>query len=449
LLAKLLPLRFNANISSNNVEKIILIVLFLITTLLYIPTFFNDWQMDWDDQWAILGNPFILNPNIDSLKTLFTTFYYEQYAPFNVLFYFVLFKLFGFNAGVFHAACLMIHLANVALVYKIVRELLQNLRSHYSIMRVLSFAFFTSLIFAIHPLQVESVAWNSASKIVLYAFCYLICVLLYLKQIKVKRTNSVIYKIYISLLFIIALGFKEQAIILPFTFFAIDYVFGRIRFPNYPLNSRIILEKLPYIIIALAYWAFSAQFEVGSLVLKDSYALQERLLFGMQSMCEYVFRYLAPVKLFYFYPFPYEKGGIPNLSIYSNVIFFIIIIIFFIYNFKRKNKIFVFGFLFFLINISLVLHIIPVPRRFITADRYMYISIIGASISFWWIILYILKKSPQLKIPVYSLVVIYCLFLSIKTVNRVGDWKNSRTLKENVNELINNKLEKGKEEDMK
>ena len=82
----------------------------------------------------------------------------------NTLAYVVIHKLFGFNAMAFHAIFLVFHIFNALLVFYILKDIIKTVKPEFKSNRILFYAAFVALIFAIHPLQVESVAWISASK---------------------------------------------------------------------------------------------------------------------------------------------------------------------------------------------------------------------------------------------------------------------------------------------
>src|SRR5699024_10199684 len=99
-----------------------------------------------------------------------------------------------------------------------------------------------------------------------------------------------------------------------------------------------------------------------------SYPLYQRILFGMHSISEYLFRFLAPVKLYYFYFFPIKSGDSLPWYYWGYLLILLCVGLFVVHHYRRNNKLVLFGLLFFVINVLLVLHIIPMPREMITAD---------------------------------------------------------------------------------
>ncbi|REG81501.1 hypothetical protein C8N25_1265 [Algoriphagus antarcticus] len=188
--------------------------------------------------------------------------------------------------------------------------------------------------------------------------------------------------------------------------------------------------------MALGFWYFSWTNNIGT-INPDGYPLYQRAVFGFYSFTEYIFRFLAPVKLYFFHPFPIGLGEQLPLYLYGNIAL-VGIVGYFVWDMYRKgNKLVLVGFLFFLINLLLVLHIIPLPRTVITADRYMYLSIIGiAMVLIWQVDLWLTSLPTTGKTMLLVLGFAWFTFLGVHTYIRTADWKDSETANGNVNEII-------------
>jgi hypothetical protein len=165
-----------------------------------------------------------------------------------------------------------------------------------------------------------------------------------------------------------------------------DYVFGRFKDLTWKntLTSRVLLEKTPFFLLALAFWYFSWINNTVGINHDVEYPFYQRFIFGMHSFVEYIFRFLAPAKLYFFHPFPISPGESLPLYYWGYLVLVGIIGYFVWDNYRKGNQLVVFGFLFFLINLLLVLHIIPLPRPVISADRYMYLSMAGIALVLVW-----------------------------------------------------------------
>jgi hypothetical protein len=201
----------------------------------------------------------------------------------------------------------------------------------------------------------------------------------------------------------------------------------------------VLLEKIPFFLIALSLWYFSTQNNLGVLDKPNALPVDQRMLIGTHSFMEYIFRFLAPVKLYYMYYLPIKLGEqLPLVYWFYPIL--VLIVGYFIYtNYQKGNRLVIFGFLFFLVNLLLVLHIIPMPRKMVTADRYMYLSIIGVALILGWMILYSIKKMPALKRWMPILLAGYFMYLGVHSFYRTTQWRDSENMKHNVKELINNR----------
>ena len=420
----------------HNNLKYLPLLLALITVIVFLPTFANGFQRGWDDTWQVLENPFVLDASLDNLMYHFTDFYRGQYSPINTLVYLAIYKLFGFSAMAFHATFLMFHIFNVWLVFYILKDIIATVKQEYNSKRIHLYAACIALIFAIHPMQVESVAWVSASKVIMYSFFFFAGTWCYIRYI---HSTKVIWLVAVAILYALSFGSKEQAIILPLNLLVFDYIYGRfkpLKLHISLIKKRVLLEKLPFFVMALGFWYFSSLFNLGNISGDNAFPFYQRLLMGAYSIMEYIFRTIAPVKLYFFHSFPITKGEALPLFYWGYLLLIAITGAFIWDQYKKKNRLVVFGFLFFIINLLLVIHILPLPRTYITADRFMYISIIGMAIIMVWFIETAFINYKTYKKQIAVVLTLYFIFLSIHTFSRTQVWKDTGTMKKNVNELI-------------
>src|SRR5690606_17798844 len=149
--------------------------------LSFYPSLFSDFQMEWDDQWMVFQNPMLTYSTIGDFWYSFIYFFHGQYSPLNQLYYYGIYILAGFDPTAYHLGSLIIHVVNSILVYRLIFGLSSIISDQSNTNRKVGFALASALIFAIHPLQVESVAWISASKVLLYTTFTLLGMLSYLR----------------------------------------------------------------------------------------------------------------------------------------------------------------------------------------------------------------------------------------------------------------------------
>lgn len=163
------------------------------------------------------------------------------------------------------------------------------------------------------------------------------------------------------------------------------------------------------------------------------YTLPQRIAFMGYSLSEYLQKILFPVNLMYIYPYPMAAGD--SLPVRFWIYPFILpIIVFLLWHF-RKERIFIFGSLFFLIQLSFFLHIIPLPRFAITADRYLYMASLGFFISLVWYAYSWFEKLNKRKL-LFLLFFLCFIGEGIYSYQYCKKWDNDRILKSEMNKLL-------------
>lgn len=393
-----------------------------VIVLVYHSVFSHNFQLCWDDQWQVINTMTPGGLSIENLHTIFCSILNGQYSPINQLYYTVLYTLFGYSSTAFHVGNLLFHLLNAFLVYILVRFFTRDF-----FLREKSYwiSFMAALLFAVHPVQVETVCWISASKIVLSSFFYLLAIILYLQYFYSSKWGYLLGSVCSCF---ISMGCKEQAIILGACLLLIDAILLKRNMRSWTVYA----EKLLFIIPAIAFFIVTqiANQDTGQETI--GYSILDRLIFFFYSLFKYLLMSLFPFKLSYLYPFPFQVGEkIPVLLwIYPFVILFISYLIFI----NRTKKLLVFCVLFFLLHLLPVLHVLPLPRYVITADRYLYLPYIAFAIGISVLIAYLYERRG--KWILYASF-IYYLYLGIYATQYAYKWKNSDTLKEHFKELLN------------
>jgi hypothetical protein len=411
------------------------IFIVIITIGVYFLSLFNGFQMLWDDQWMVYNSYTSIPLNVKNVYKIFSEYYGGQYGPVNQLYYCLIYKISGYDPFWFHLGSLTLHVLNAILVYNFTYRILCVLLEQCDNTKILRVTFFATLLFAIHPFNVESVSWISSSKVVLFAFFYLISLKCYIDFIHSKKLWSYIQAI---LFFLLSFFSKEQAIILPLSLLIIDYVFKR----NL-LSSAVWIEKLAFFILAIIFGLITIQSQnsIGGGVLSDSenYQIHYNIAFGFYSLFQYVLKCVAPVNLSYLYPFPILQGSALPYKYWMPMLNFILLLPFSKYFLQYRWAIFCVAF--FTSNLLLVLHIIPMARIMIIADRYVYLSSIAVFIAISIGLNYISELSRNMRRISLILAFSYIAFLLHGTYNRAIRWENDESLKKDLNEFIKNKDE--------
>jgi hypothetical protein len=417
-------------------------VLAVATFAVYCPILFNDFLFYWDDQWVVMNRYTESGLSFWSIQQILSEYYHGQYAPFNELMYLLLYSAFGYTPFWFHLASLLLHIACVCLVCRIVCRLL-FLRTGTKDNKYRLIAFITALIFAIHPVNVESIAWVSASKVPVYSIFYLLACNAFISFIEKGKIK---YYIYTLLLFVCSFFGKEQAVTFPVCALIIVLILNNDRLKGMKLKRlNFLWTLLPFFLLALyfGYVTMRSQAVTGAGMLSNAvtYPLWQRFFFGCYSLFEYLLKSVFPFKLSYIYPFPSVVGApLPSWLLFYPCL--LAIIITGLWKFLR-HPVIMYGLLFFVIHIAVTLHIIPLSRFAIVADRYAYLSCIGTAfvISFGIVTVWERVKG-KVRILFWTVLSAYLLFMGVYAHARTYIWHDTDSLKKELRE----KLELRKEE---
>lgn len=400
-----------------------LLLIILLTAFVYSPTFENDF-VDWDDDWYVEFNTSIIEGNvsgmfsidlIDVLEASFdenkrkeldqTSLIAGNYHPLTVYSLYLNYLMGGMNPFAYQLTNILLHLLNVMLVFFLLRRFLPDKQ-----LGVL----FGTVLFAIHPMHVESVSWISERKDLLYSTFFLTGLITYW-EFRIKK--QLIYYFLTIFLFLASCLSKPAAVVFPLLIILIDLYLDK------KLISKSILRYLPFFLISLLFGliTISAQSFYGAIGQIDHLSLMEKIILAGNSIMLYLFKFLFPINQSIFYPYPI------SLSINEYASFALVLILLFsAYKVYKKHTLFVFGFFFFMINLILVLQVIGVGSAMI-AERYTYIPYIGLSIIFGLLIetafIKINNKLLFLFIPL-----LFISSFSYSSYNRVKTWKNTETL---------------------
>ena len=377
----------------------------------FAPAVKNDF-INWDDPGYVTENAYINHVSLANIKALLTTSFVGTYQPVANLTYLLEHHFFGSNASFYHATNILLHFFNCILVFWLVMLLDGNILV----------SLVTALLFGLHPLRVESVAWISERKDVLYSFFFLWALVDYCRYI---RDKSVKYYYRSFFLFLLSLGSKAMAATLPLVFFAVDYLLKR-RF-----NKKIILEKAPFFIFAFLFGLIAVFAQGRSLKLGhgEPFVILRQLSAPFYGTMMYLYKTVFPVNLSLIYPYPPQNAGFYLVCLISAIfILFVAGAVIFSKRFTRKVN---FAFLFALITILPVLQFIPIGTV-IMADRYTYLPSIGicyiASAGFFY--LYNMKHRYMPLVKTVQIIflagIVAALFLM--TYNRTQAWKDSITI---------------------
>lgn len=385
----------------------------VLTAIAYYPALYGGFA--WDDGSYILRNHLVKDISLKTLKATFTGFSISNYHPLTILSYAWEYFFFGLNPLPYHGVNIVLHLANCLFVFFFL----------FSLTRSLPAAFITGLLFGIHPLHVESVAWISGRKDLLYTLFFFGGLLSYLSYIRERRPR---YYIYALVLFIMSLMAKSMAMSFPIVLLLVDYYEGRRD------AARMIKEKIPFFALSLIFGVLALMSQHDAMQVKTAYSFLRGAFIASHGLIFYIVKMFVPVNLMPLYHYPYGHSGfLPLEYVLAPAVIVILAVI--VYRSTRYTKKILWGTGFYLATIFPAIQLIPVGHAR-AADRYTYVPLIGiffiAGIFLVWIGKKLLVKNAFLRAFSLCLAGLAVVLLMCLTSAQTGVWKNDRTLWEYI-----------------
>ena len=394
--------------------------------------------VDWDDPTYVTENPYLNPANSENLNALMRSVVSLNYHPLTMA------TLWwnAANSGIesarsYIAFNIVFHAINTALVFFFALALSK---------RNVLIALVTALGFGLHPMHVESVAWVSERKDVLYVFFFLLAALAYLKHLGKGKIG--LWWGLALIAFLLSCLSKAMAVSLVPILFLLDYWQGRKL-----LSLGSILEKIPFIALAILfglialdvqdggsfYGAFGMVEKNDALADFEVFSFFQRLKFAGYGFMMYIVKLFLPFNLSAFYPYPnldVVKQGNESGVYLLGLVFTLAVGAWSLWN-ARKNKIYLFGFGFYLFSIALVLQVISVGAV-IMADRYTYLPYVGLFFMLGYGLDALIRRVPSSKYVVWGVIAGLNVFFMLRTREQVDIWQDHDTLWTNVIKLYPN-----------
>jgi len=332
--------------------------------------------------------------------------------PLTWLSFMLSYDLYGPSPGMHHSISLIIHIINSLLLFIVLRRMTGTLwRS----------AFVASL-FALHPLNVESVAWVTQRPNILSTFFWMLTLLAY--SYYTNRPLLIRY-LLVVLTFVLGLMAKPMLITLPFVLLLLDYwPLKRLRFP---LSQKallfLILEKIPLIAISMGS-VFITIKNIGDIVSTATVPVKLRIANALVSYVGYIWKMIWPHNLSVYYPYP---SDIPAWK-FAGAGFLLVCLSVFIILILRKQPYLTVGWLWFLGTLVPVIGLVQTGLQPALADRYAYVSFIGLFIMLAWGIPEVLRGWQKSKIVLGIFSIVFLIVLMMTTWLQLRYWTNSVTL---------------------
>ena len=347
----------------------------------------------------------------NGLVSAFTSPVGGFWMPLTVLSHMADCRLFGLNPLAHHAVNLAFHLVNILLLFGLFRKMTGSTwRSA-----------FVAALFALHPLNVESVAWIAERKNLLCTFFWLLSTWAYVGY---ARRPSLWQYLATAVLILCAMMSKPMAVTLPFVLLLLDYwPLKRMSLASF---GRVFLEKVPLLVCSVVFGllTFKTQAAAGAIVSGPAYSLIDRLSYAVVNYVLYIDKAIWPADLAVLYPMWTTAVSLRALLICLVLLVFVTVAV------LRRCVRFPYlavGWLWYLGTLLPVVGIVLVGYHSI-ADRFTYVPLIGIFVMISWGVADFVEEAPRSRPSAVALVLVVLAALGWMSRVQIGYWRDSISL---------------------
>lgn len=427
-------------------KKLLISLLLILSTLLIYRPVKDYWFINYDDTMYVTFNGRVQSGL--SWKNIIWSFTNvsasDNWHPLTWLSHMLDCQLYGLNATGHHFMSLSIHLANVTILFLLLNYLTGAFwRSA-----------FVAALFALHPLNVQSVAWIAERKNVLSTMFWLLTMWTYARYV---REGGWKRYLLVILTFVLGLMSKPMVVTLPFVLLLMDYwplnrlellngehqvapsetnqitgqtsqvsaaptFISRVA-PFLKLGGRLILEKVPLFLLAFltSSITYIAQHSGDTMLMGKNLPFFIRLVNAIIVYGKYTYKMIYPTRLAFFYPYP-ASFSLPLATLLALLIIAISVI-----SWRSKKKYLFFGWFWFIGTLIPVIGLIQVGGQEM-ADRYTYVPLIGLFILITWLAVDISKRLAYQQQLLTVMGISILLALALCTRHQLSYWRDSATL---------------------
>ena len=336
--------------------------------------------VNFDDASYVTDNPFIRSGfTRKSITWAFTRFYAYNWHPLTWLSHMADVRLFGLAPAGHHLTSILLHAANVVLLFLFLSRATGALRRSAVV----------ALLFALHPLHVESVVWVAERKDVLSTFFGFLTLYLYAGYAASRRPGT-----YLAALFFFTLGLlsKPMLVTLPLVMLLLDYwPLGRLDLgqhregadvtpgPRRERLTRLVLEKLPFLALAAVSCVVTSYAQKGEMIALEVSPISTRVANALLVYLQYLGKMFWPRNLAVFYPYP---DAIPLWQSAGAALLLVGVTLVTLWQ-RRERPYLLVGWLWYLGTLVPVIGVLRVGLQAM-ADRYTYLPLIGIFFMLVW-----------------------------------------------------------------
>jgi len=336
-----------------------------VTVAAFWPALHNGF-LNYDDAVYFLGNPSYRGLGWANLRWMWTTHYYGAYQPLSWMTLGLDYLIWGMDPFGYHLANLIFHALNAALV------------------------------FSVHPLRVESVAWASERRDVLSGTFYLAALLCYLEGARSRASRGRWLGAALACYFL-SLSAKGVVVTLPLALLLLD-VYPLKRLPGEPAKwaapefRPVWLEKIPFFILAAIFGAagLAGLRQAGAMNSWARRGLAARLAQSVYSLVFYLGKTIFPAHLLPLYPIPIRFNPVGALYLLCAAV--VLVISGVLFKARRRRPELLAAWAYYAITLFPMLGLVVSFRTYFTADRYSYLSCLGWAVLAGAGALFLLKR---------------------------------------------------------
>jgi hypothetical protein len=388
------------------------IILSVLVMGLYLKVTGHEFLINWDDVDYITTNGDIRGFTLQNLKNIFTKYYAGNYAPIHLLSYMVDYSFWGMNPAAFKMTNVILHAACTVAFYLLLVRLGLTMPQ----------AFLAAVIFAVHPVQVESVAWASQRKNPLSLLFFLASWHAWLTWKSDESGTKVLWYAGSLVFFTMALLSKSIAALLPILLLAQELILDR-----QPFTRKTLTTKMPYIGLAAACLVVtlaSQKGEGGGLVAYHGGSLGLTMMNMLPVFSRYLILLVFPFGLTFIYNSPLKT--VPDLTIFLSGSILVLFVVVWL-RLRKPHPVHFFWLTLFVVALLPVSNILPIVTMM--NDRYLYYPMLGiAPLA----VLSLKAAAERLRMPFLPLPAIAAIAmvgaLSAASWKQIDVWKNSLAL---------------------
>src|SRR5881296_1675553 len=410
----------------------------LVTFAAFLPTLNNQF-VDWDDHHNLLDNPHYRGLGWTQIRWMWTTFHMGHWLPLTWMSFGLDYLVWGLEPLGYHLTNLVLHATSAAVFYLVARRILSlavpdpDDRGQAGLALSAGFA---ALLFALHPLRAESVAWATERRDVLLGLFYLLTILAYLRACERGERGRGWYWGAVGL-FACALLSKSMVVNLPIVLLILDV---------YPLRRlggatgwwseparRVYVEKIPFVLLATAAAAIAvmAQLSVHAAASLAQLSVPGRVAVSAYGLSFYLWKMVVPLNLSPLYPLSpiVNPWAMPFVLSYTMVLAITAIAL----ALRRRVPGLPAAWSAYVVVLLPVLGIFQSGPQ-IAADRYTYLAslgwaiLAGACLLFCWRISRTSTTGTPTTLPIAGVAICVVAGLGVLTWNQVHIWHDSERL---------------------